>query len=114
MDYVPQHDDAPAAEVIGAIAGPHGGAALNHLQRRFLLAGRILITGGFVVVTHATTIGGKAAANAAHALVGFSLLLLGVSLVMLSPVVNQFPAAAQVGAAMADAVLTYLLAPTGN
>ncbi|CAN6177131.1 unnamed protein product [Urochloa humidicola] len=110
MDYVPQHDDAPAAEVIGAIARPHAGAALNHLQRRFLLAGRILITGGFVIVTHAT-IGGQAAA---HALVGFALLLLGVSLVMLSPVVNQFPEAAQVGAAMADAVLIYLLAPAGN
>ncbi|CAN6173234.1 unnamed protein product [Urochloa humidicola] len=113
MDYVPQHD-APAAEVIGAIARPPGGAALNHLQRRFLLAGRILITGGFVVVTHATAIGGQATANAAHALVGFTLLLLGVSLVMLSPVVNQFPGAAQVGAAMADAVLIYLLAPAGN
>ncbi|CAN6163086.1 unnamed protein product [Urochloa humidicola] len=101
MDYAPQHDE-PAAEVIGA---------LNHLERRFLLAGRILITGGFVVVTNAT-IGGQAAT--AHALVGFALLLLGVSLVMLSPVVNQFPGAAQVGAAMADAVLIYLLAPAGN
>ncbi|CAL5039961.1 unnamed protein product [Urochloa decumbens] len=101
MDYVPQHD-APAAEAIGA---PN-----HHLQRRrFLLAGRVLITGGFVVVTHAT-IGGQGQA-AAHAFVGFALLLLGV---MLSPMVNQFPGAAQVGAAMADAVLIYLLAPAGN
>ncbi|CAL5041392.1 unnamed protein product [Urochloa decumbens] len=104
MDYVPQLD-APAAEVIGA---PN-----HHLQRRrFVLAGRVLITGGFVVVTHAT-IGGQGQA-AAHAFVGFALLLLGVSLVMLSPMVNQFPGAAQVGAAMADAVLIYLLAPAGN
>ncbi|CAL5054398.1 unnamed protein product [Urochloa decumbens] len=107
MDYMPHHD-APAAEVIGALN--------HHLQRRrFLLAGRVLITGGFVVVTHATIGGqGQATVNAAHAFVGFALLLLGASLVMLSPVVNQFPRAAQVGAAMADAVLIYLLASAGN
>ena len=61
--------------------------ALNHLQHRFLRAGRMLVAGGSVVVTHAT-IGGQAAASA---LVGFALLLLGVFLILLSPVVTQFP-----------------------
>ena len=84
--------------------------APNHLQHRFLRAGRMLIAGGFVVVTHAT-VGSQAAASA---LVGFALLLLGVSLILLSPVVTQFPGAAQVGAAIADAVLLYLFPPAGN
>ena len=88
--------------------------APNHLQHRFLRAGRMLIAGGFVVVTHAT-VGSQAAASA---LVGFALLLLGVSLIMLPPVVAQFqfPAgAAQVGAAaIADAALLYLFPPPGN
>ncbi|PUZ59527.1 hypothetical protein GQ55_4G049400 [Panicum hallii var. hallii] len=111
MPYMPQLDEP--AEVIGAPAGPPGGA-LNYLQRRFLRAGRMLVAGGFVVVTHAT-VGGQAAANAAHALVGFALLLLGVSLIMLSPVATKFrPGAAQVGAAIADAALLYLFPPAGN
>ncbi|OEL30466.1 hypothetical protein BAE44_0008515 [Dichanthelium oligosanthes] len=70
---------------------------VDNLQRRFLHAGRMLVTDGCVVIIHA--------ANAKDALVGLFMSLTGVSLIMLSPVVNQFPRAAQVVAAVADAVL---------
>ncbi|OEL16086.1 hypothetical protein BAE44_0022895 [Dichanthelium oligosanthes] len=86
--------------------------ALNHLQRRFLHAGRMLVTGGCVAIIHAAI--GNQAANANDALVGLFMFLTGVSLIMLSPVVNQFPRAAQVGAAVADAVLLYFFEPAGR
>ncbi|CAL5049387.1 unnamed protein product [Urochloa decumbens] len=110
MAYPPQADEPQA---IGGGAGwgrPAG--ALNNAQPRFLRAGHILVTGGWLVLTY-TTVGNRAVANAEHALVGLALLLLGVFLILLSPVANQFPGAARVGAAVADAVLFYLLAP-GN
>ncbi|CAL5049394.1 unnamed protein product [Urochloa decumbens] len=113
MAYVPQADEP---EVIGAGAHPPpigAVAAMNNLQRRFLLAGRILVAGGWLVLTN-TTIGNRAAANAEHTLVGLALLLLGVFLIMLSPAANRFPGAARAGAAVADAVLFYFFAPAGN
>ncbi|CAL5049420.1 unnamed protein product [Urochloa decumbens] len=88
------------------------GGALDNVQRRILLAGRILVAGGWLVLTN-TTIGNRAAANAEHTLVGLALLLLGVFLIVLGPVANQFPGAARAGTAMADAVIFYLFAP-GN
>ncbi|CAL5049401.1 unnamed protein product [Urochloa decumbens] len=107
--YAPQPDQP---EAIDAGVGLPAGALDDHVQRRFLRAGRILVTGGWLVLTY-TTVGNRAAANAEHALVGLALLLLGVFLIVLSPVANQFPGAARIGAAVADAVLFYLFAP-GN
>ncbi|OEL31201.1 hypothetical protein BAE44_0007782 [Dichanthelium oligosanthes] len=107
MAYVAQRDDAEEA-IGGGRAAP-----LDHVQRRrFLHSGRILLTGGWLVLMY-TTIGNRVA-NAEHALVGLALLLLGVFLIMLSPVANQFPGAARVGAAVADAVIFYLFAPGMN
>ena len=100
--YVPQPDEA---EVIGARAAPP-----DHVQRRFLYAGRILVTGGWLVLTYAI---GNRATNAVHELVGLALLLLGVFLIVLSLVASQFPGA-RIGAAVADAVLFYFFAPAGN
>ncbi|OEL31198.1 hypothetical protein BAE44_0007779, partial [Dichanthelium oligosanthes] len=85
---------------------------LNHLHCRFLHIGRILVAAGWLVLTYTTT--GNRDANFEHALVGVALLLLGVFLIMLSLVANQFPGAARVGAAAADAVLFYFFAPAGN
>ncbi|TVU08526.1 hypothetical protein EJB05_41934, partial [Eragrostis curvula] len=99
MAYVPQ----PPAEAIDV---------LDHVQRRLLHAGRIVVTSGYLVLTY-TTIGDRGA-NAEHALVGLGLLLLGVLLIVLSPVANQFPRAARVGAAVADAILFYFFTPAGN
>ncbi|CAL5049382.1 unnamed protein product [Urochloa decumbens] len=113
MAYVPQADE-PEVIGAGAHAAPIGaGAALNHVQRRFLLAGRVLVTGGWLVLTN-TTIGNSGRANAEHTLVGLALLLVGVFLIMLSPAANRFPGAARAGAAVADAVLFYFFAPAGN
>ncbi|CAL5049416.1 unnamed protein product [Urochloa decumbens] len=105
MAHVPRRDDA--AVLVGGRAAP-----LDHVQSRFLHAGRILVAGGWLVLTY-TTVSNRAAANAEHALVGLALLLLGVFLIVLSPVAGQFPGAARVGVAVADAVLFYLFAP-GN
>ncbi|OEL31204.1 hypothetical protein BAE44_0007777 [Dichanthelium oligosanthes] len=101
MAYVPRPDDVVA---VGARAAP-----LDHVQRRFLHAGRILVTGGCLVLTYTTI--GNTTTNAEHALVGLALLLLGVFMIMLSTVANQFLGAARVGAAVADAVLFYFFAP---
>ncbi|CAL5039972.1 unnamed protein product [Urochloa decumbens] len=109
MAYAPQAEEP---EAIGGAAGLPGGALDDHVQRRFLRAGRILVTGGWLVLTY-TAVSNRAAANAEHALVGLALLLLGVFLVVLSPVANQFPGAARLGAAVTDTVLFYLFAP-GN
>ncbi|OEL31202.1 hypothetical protein BAE44_0007783 [Dichanthelium oligosanthes] len=102
MAYVPRPDD-------GAVIGA---GALDHVLRRFLHAGRILATGGSLVVTYATV--SNTTENAEHALVALVLLLLGVLLIMLSPVANQFPGAARVSAAVTDAVLFYFFAPGNN
>ncbi|CAN6163075.1 unnamed protein product [Urochloa humidicola] len=110
MAYVPQADKP---EAIGARRGPPAGGALNHAQRCFLRAGRILVAGGWLVLTN-TTIGNRGRANGEHVLVGLALLLLDVFLIMLSPVANQFPGAARAGAAVADAVLFYFFVPAGN
>ncbi|CAN6215957.1 unnamed protein product [Urochloa humidicola] len=111
--HVPQADE-PELIGAGAPAAPIGaGAALNTLQRRFLRAGGILVAGGSLVLIN-TTIANRGHANAEHALVGLGLLLLGVFLIMLSPVANQFPGAVRAGAAVADAVLFYFFAPAGN
>jgi hypothetical protein len=66
------------------------------------------VTGGWLVLTY--TIISNCTANTAHALVGLALLLLVVFLIQLSPVADQFPGAARVGAAVADAVVLYFLA----
>ncbi|CAN6177135.1 unnamed protein product [Urochloa humidicola] len=108
MAYAPQADEPEA--INGAGWGRPAGA-LNNAQLRFLRAGRILVTGGWLVLTY-TTIGNRAA-NAEHALIGLALLLLGVFLIVLSPVADQFPGAARLAAAVADAVLFYFFAP-GN
>ena len=100
MAYAPQADEP---ELIVAPAVP-----LGHVQRRLLDAGRILMTSGWLVLNY--TISNRDG-NAAHALVGLALLLLGVFLIELSLVADQFPGAARVGAAVADAVLFYFLAP---
>ena len=102
MAYAPQADEP--AELIAAPAVP-----LGHVQRRLLDAGRILVTGGWLVLNY--TISSNRAANAAHGFIGLALLLLGVFLTMLSLVTNQFPGAAGAGAAVADAVLFYFFAP---
>jgi hypothetical protein len=99
--YAP-HADEPA-ELIARHAAP-----VDHLQRRLLYAGRILVAGGWLVLTY--TISNRSA-NAEHALVGLALLLLGVFLITLSPVASQFPAATWAGAAVADTVLFYFFAP---
>ena len=101
MAYAPQADEP---ELIVAPAAP-----LGHVQRRLLDAGRILVPGGWLVLINYTI--SNRDGNAAHALVGLALLLLGVFLIELSLVADQFPGAARVGAAVADAVLLYFLAP---
>ena len=101
MAYAPQADEP---ELIVAPAVP-----LGHVQLRLLDAGRILVTGGWLVLINYTI--SHRDGNAAHALVGLALLLLGVFLTMLSLVTNQFPGAAGAGAAVADAVPLYFLAP---
>ncbi|PUZ59526.1 hypothetical protein GQ55_4G049300 [Panicum hallii var. hallii] len=115
MAYVPQADEPEEVIGAGARAAPVGaGAALNHPQRhRFLRAGGILAAAGWLVLTYTTT-GGDRDANAEHVLAGLALLLLGAFLIMLSPVASRFPGAARAGAAVADAVLSYLFAPAGN
>ncbi|CAD6335976.1 unnamed protein product [Miscanthus lutarioriparius] len=105
MANVPGHNEADH------VMGAHPAPALDQVQRRLLDAGRILLTGGWLVLTY--TIGNRAT-NAEHAMFGFALLLLGVFLVMLSPVAHRFPGATRFGTAVADAVLFYLLAPAGN
>jgi hypothetical protein len=100
MAYAPQANEP---ELIAAHAVP-----IDHVQRRLLYAGRILVAGGWLVLTYNI---GNRSANAEHALVGLALLLLGVFLMTLSPVANQFPGAAGAGAAVADAVLFYFFAP---
>ncbi|CAL5041383.1 unnamed protein product [Urochloa decumbens] len=101
--HVPQADEPELIGGAGAgdLAAPIGA---GDLQRRFLHAGRILVTSGCLVLTY-TTIGNRAAANAEHALVGLGLLLHGVFLSVLAPVASQFPGAAR--------VLFYFFAP-GN
>ncbi|CAD6335842.1 unnamed protein product [Miscanthus lutarioriparius] len=98
--YAPQADEP---ELIARHAVP-----VDHVQRRLLYAGRILVTGGWLVLTY--TISNRSA-NAEHALVGLALLLLGVFLITISPVTNQFPGASGAGAAVADAVVFYFFAP---
>ncbi|CAL5054410.1 unnamed protein product [Urochloa decumbens] len=108
MAYAPQADEP---EAIGGAGGGRPGGALNNAQLRYLRAGRILVTGGWLVLIN-TTIGNRGT-NAGHTIVGLALLLLGVFLIVLSPVASQFPGAVRVGAAVADAVLFYFFAP-GN
>ncbi|CAN6163052.1 unnamed protein product [Urochloa humidicola] len=104
MAYAPQADEP---EAIGGAGGGLRGGALNNVQRRFLRAGRILVAGAWLVLTN-TNIGNHGrGANAEHAVVGLALLLLGVFLILLSPVADQFPGAARAGAAVADAVLFF-------
>ncbi|KAG0515622.1 hypothetical protein BDA96_10G294300 [Sorghum bicolor] len=115
MANVPRHDEAD--HVMGG-AHPAPRPFFDHVQRRLLNAGRLLLlTGGWLVLTH-HTVGNDRAMNAEHALFGFALLLLGVFLVMLSPVAPRFPGATRFGTAVADAVLFYYLlvelAPAGN
>ncbi|CAD6335844.1 unnamed protein product [Miscanthus lutarioriparius] len=98
--FAPEADEP---EVIGARA-----ELLDHVQRRLLYFGRILVAGGWLVLTYAFS---NRAANEEHALLGLALLLLGVFLILLAPVANQFPGAAGAGAAVADAVLFYFFAP---
>ena len=88
MAYAPQGDEP---ELIVAPAVP-----LGHVQRRLLDAGRILVTGGWLVLINYTI--SNRDGNAAHALVGLALLLLGVFLIELSLVADLFPGAARVGA----------------
>ncbi|CAL5039977.1 unnamed protein product [Urochloa decumbens] len=99
--------DGHEPEAIGAAGG-----ALDNVQRRILLAGRILVTGGWLVLVN-TTISNRGRANAEHAVVGLALLLLGVFLIVVGPVANQLPGAARAGTAVADTVIFYLFAP-GN
>ncbi|CAL5054411.1 unnamed protein product [Urochloa decumbens] len=106
------HGMAYAPQPIGGAGMGLPRGALNNVQRRFLRAGRILVTAGWLVLTYTTT-SNRVRANAEHAVVGLALLLLGMFLIVLSPVANQFPGAARAGAAVADAVLFYLFAP-GN
>ncbi|RLN11525.1 hypothetical protein C2845_PM09G21410 [Panicum miliaceum] len=116
MAYVPQADEPEEVIGAGARAAPVGAgpALMNHPQRRrFLRAGLILVAGGWLVLTYTTTAGDRDA-NGEHVLAGLALLLLGVFLIMLSPVASRFPGAARAGAAVADAVLSYLFAPAGN
>jgi len=113
--YVPQADEPEEVVGAGARAAPvvAGAALMNHPQRRsFLRAGRILVAGGWLVLTYTTT--GDRDANGEHVLAGLALLLLGAFLIMLTPVASRFPGAARAGAAVADAVLCYLFAPAGN
>lgn len=101
MAYAPPQADEPEL-----IAGH-----LEQGQRRLLDAGRILVIGGWLVLTYTATSNDRAA-SAVHALVGLALLLLGFLLILLSPVANQLPGAAgAVVAALADAVLFYTFAP---
>ncbi|KAG0515619.1 hypothetical protein BDA96_10G294000 [Sorghum bicolor] len=60
MAYAPHANEL---ELVAAHAVP-----VDHVQRRLLYAGRILVTGGWLVVTY--TISSNSAANAEHALVG--------------------------------------------
>ncbi|WVZ78952.1 hypothetical protein U9M48_026589 [Paspalum notatum var. saurae] len=99
---------AAAAEVIGAAP-----VVVDHIQRRFLYAGRILIAGGWLVLTYYPAVGHRSA-NAEHAFIGIALLLLGAFMIMVAPVAAQFPAAARAGAAVADAVLSYFFVPADN
>lgn len=99
MAYEPQHDNP---EVI------RGRAGLDHLQQLFLDAGRVLVLGGWLVVTYSF---GNPAANAEHVFLGFALLLLGVFLLTASSAPYRFPGVARVGAAVANALLNYLFAP---
>ncbi|KAL5200513.1 hypothetical protein ABZP36_021716 [Zizania latifolia] len=46
--------------------------------------------------------------SASHAFLGFVLFLLGVSLALLAPVADQFPAAATIGVAIATSLRNYL------
>ncbi|PAN22824.1 hypothetical protein PAHAL_4G047000 [Panicum hallii] len=101
MAYVPQADHPESIEP----------PRLDHVQRRHLRAGRILVAGGWLVLTYTTNSGRRG--NAEHAIAGLALLLLGVFLVVLSPVARQFPGAARPGAAAADTVLFYFFA-AGN
>ncbi|CAN6163048.1 unnamed protein product [Urochloa humidicola] len=109
MAYAPRPNEP---EAIGGAGGglPGPGGALDHVQRRFLRAGRILVAGGWLVLTYTTT-GNRSRTNAEHAVVGLALLILGVFLILLSPVADQFPGAARAGGAAADAILFYFFAP---
>ncbi|GJM97693.1 hypothetical protein PR202_ga14639 [Eleusine coracana subsp. coracana] len=86
------------------------GAPLPYVHRRFLQAGRVLVTGGWLILTYSTVGNGNRAVNAEHTLIGLAFLLLGVSLIALCPVANRFPRAARAGAA----VLLYLFPPARN
>ncbi|CAN6163045.1 unnamed protein product [Urochloa humidicola] len=109
MAYAPQADEP---EAIGGVGEGLRGGALNNVRHRFLLVGCFLVAGGWLVLTNTTT-GNRGRTNAEHAVVSFALLLLGVFLILLSPVADQFPGAARAGAAVADAVLFFFFAP-GN
>ncbi|KAJ1260388.1 hypothetical protein BS78_10G228200 [Paspalum vaginatum] len=113
MPYMLPPPDAAAEVIVGAGAGARAAPA-DHVQRRFLYAGRILVAAGWLVLTYYPAVGDRTA-NAEHAFLGLSLLLLGAFMIMvaLAPVAVQFPAAARAGAAVADAVLSYFFAP-GN
>ncbi|KAM0894273.1 hypothetical protein ACQ4PT_024582 [Festuca glaucescens] len=80
---------------------------LELIQRLCFDAGRVSVLGGWVVVTCSF---GNPAAAAAHLNLGFSLLLLGILLLMFSPAAYQFPWIARVGAVVGKAVLHNLLA----
>ncbi|CAN6163074.1 unnamed protein product [Urochloa humidicola] len=109
MAYEPQAEEP---EAIGAGVGhPGAGGALDHIQRRLLRAGRILVASGWIVLINTTM--GNRGTNAEHTIVGLTLLILGVFLIVLLPVANRFPGAARAGAAVAGAVLFYFFTP-GN
>jgi hypothetical protein len=101
--------NAPQADEPELIAAP--AVPLGHVQRRLLDAGRILMTGGWLVLNYTISSNRAAPANEEHGLIGLALLLLGVFLAMLSLVANQFSGVARAAAALADAVLFYFLAP---
>jgi hypothetical protein len=85
-----------------------GGAGLDYLQRLFFDAGRVSVLGGWVVVTCSF---GNPAADAAHVILGLTLLLLGILLLAFSPAAYQFPWVSRVGTVVAKAILHHLFAP---
>nr|QWW20832.1 hypothetical protein Xa7_IRBB7.39 [Oryza sativa Indica Group] len=73
--------------------------------RRLLASSAVLFTSAAAsVIIYAVAID----PSAAQAFIGFALFLLGVSLALLAPVADQFPAVARIGVAVAVALRGYL------
>uniref|UniRef100_A0A0E0LEL7 Uncharacterized protein n=1 Tax=Oryza punctata TaxID=4537 RepID=A0A0E0LEL7_ORYPU len=73
--------------------------------RLFLTNSSVLFTSAAAsIVIYATVIN----PSASHALIGFVVFILGVSLALLAPVADQFPAAARIAVAVAVALRAYL------